>query len=64
MMKVFLFVVEGLIIKYHKASIETSVAKQYDNALVNVYYHWNTMYLFCRKEFFLESDLLKLKVRN
>ncbi|KAF0458252.1 zn-finger domain-containing protein [Gigaspora margarita] len=32
-MKVFLFIVEGLIKKHHKASIETSVAKHYDSAL-------------------------------
>ncbi|CAG8769862.1 13887_t:CDS:1, partial [Dentiscutata erythropus] len=38
MMKVFLFIVEGLIKKYHKASIEKNVAKHYDNTLVNIYY--------------------------
>src|SRR5277367_6509773 len=45
MMKVFVFVVEGLIIKYYKPSIETNVAKRYDNALFNVYYCWNKVYL-------------------
>ena len=37
-MKVFLFIVEGLIKKHHKASIEANVAKHYDNILVNIYY--------------------------
>src|SRR5438552_10584196 len=38
MMKVFLFIVEGIIIKHHKTSIRTNIAKQYDNTLVDVYY--------------------------
>src|SRR5271169_4316476 len=62
MMKVFVFVVEGLIIKCHKSSIETNVAKRYDNALVNVYYCWNKMYLCSRQEFFSESDLEEFEV--
>ena len=62
MMKVFLFVIEGIVMKYYKASIEIRVAKQYDKALVDVYYYWNKMYLFSRKEHFLESDLMEFKV--
>jgi hypothetical protein len=38
MMKVFLFIVEGLIIKHHKTSIRNDAAKRCDNALVDVYY--------------------------
>src|SRR3954463_7439090 len=57
MMKVFLFVVEGLIIKYHKTSIRNDAAKRCDNALVDVYYRWNKMYLYSRREYFLESEL-------
>jgi len=41
MMKVFLFVVEGIITKHHKPSVDTNDAKRYDNALVDVYYRWN-----------------------
>jgi hypothetical protein len=62
MMKVFLFVVEGIIIKHHKSSIEANVAKRYDSALVNVYYYWNKMYLCSRQESFLESDLEEFEV--
>ncbi|CAG8798303.1 2708_t:CDS:1, partial [Dentiscutata erythropus] len=61
MMKVFLFVVEGIIIKHHKISIEESVANRYDHVLVDVYYRWNKIYLFNRREYFLESDLVEFK---
>src|SRR3954454_11108307 len=57
MMKVFLFVVEGLIIKHHKTSIRNDAAKRCDNALVDVIYRWNKMYLYSRREYFLESEL-------
>jgi hypothetical protein len=62
MMKVFLFVVEGLIIKYHKSSIKISVAKRYDNALVTAYYQWNKMYLYGQRDQFSETDLEEFKV--
>lgn len=62
MMKVFLFVIEGIIIKHHKSSIEQQVAKRCDNALVNVYYRWNKMYLYSRREHFSESDLEEFEV--
>ncbi|PKK56859.1 hypothetical protein RhiirC2_799155 [Rhizophagus irregularis] len=57
MMKVFLFVIEGLIIKY---STEQNSKKQ-DDTLVDVYYRWNKIYLFSRKEYFLESELVEFK---
>ena len=38
MIKVFLFIVEGLIIKHHKESLSEHQAKQADNLLVNVYF--------------------------
>lgn len=62
MMKVFLFVVEGIIAKHHKLSIDAKVAKQYDRALVDVFYRWNKMYLYSRREYFSESDLEEFKV--
>ena len=62
MMKVFIFVIEGLIIKYHKEAISTNHAKQTDEALVNVYYRWNKMYLYSRQEYFLESELDNFEV--
>jgi hypothetical protein len=61
-MKVMLFVIEGIIIKHHKPSIETNHAKREDEALVNVYYYWNKMYLYSRQEHFLESELDNFKV--
>ena len=62
MMKVFLFVIEGIIIKHHKESMNANQAKRSDEALVNVYYHWNRMYLYSRREYFLESELETFKV--
>ena len=61
-MKVFIFVIEGLIIKYHKEAISTNHAKRVDEALVNVYYRWNKMYLYSRQEYFLESELDNFEV--
>ena len=59
MMKIFLFVIEGLVIKYGKTGKN---AKKQDDALVDVYYRWNKMYLFSRKEYFLESELVTYQV--
>ena len=62
MMKVFIFVIEGLIIKYHKETISTNHAKRADEALVNVYYCWNKMYLYSRQKYFLETELDNFEV--
>ena len=62
MMKVFVFVIEGIITKHHKSSIEPIIAKRYDSALVDVFYRWNKMYLYSRREYFSESDLEEFKV--
>ena len=62
MMKVFLFVIEDIITKHCKSSIESKVAKRCDNALVDVFYRWNKMYLYSRREYFLEENLEEFKV--
>ena len=62
MMKVFIFVIKGLIIKYYKEAISTNHAKRADEALVNVYYRWNKMYLYSCQEYFLESELDNFEV--
>ena len=62
MMKVFLFIIKGLIVKHHKTSINMSTTHWYNDALVNVYYYWNQMYIFSRWEHFLELDLEEFKV--
>src|ERR1044071_1297081 len=63
MMKVFLFVIEGIIKKHHKpTTVNTNDAKRYDNALVDVYYRWNQMYLYSRRELFTKTDLEKFEV--
>jgi hypothetical protein len=61
MMKVFLFVIEGIIKKHHKSTV-ANVANRYDNALVDLYYRWNQMYLYSRRDFFTETDLEKFEV--
>jgi len=48
---------DGIIIKHHKSSINTAKAKRIDNSLVDVYYYWNKMYLYSRREYFVESEL-------
>ena len=62
MMKVFIFVIEGLIVKHHKATISENQAIQADAVLVNAYYHWNKMYLYSCREYFLESELNDFEV--
>ena len=62
MMKVFLFVIERIIIKHHKTSIRTNIVKQYDNTLVDVYYSWNKMYLCSWRDQFLNADLEEFDV--
>ena len=57
MMKVFPFVIEGLIIKHRKELITENQAKKADELLVSVYYSWNKMYLLSRQEYFLEPEL-------
>ena len=46
MMKVFIFIIEGIIIKHHKDSMNARQAKLADKLLVDVFYHWNKMYLY------------------
>ena len=62
MMKVFIFVIEGIIVKHHKAMISENQACQIDAALVNAYYFWSKMYLYSRREYFLESELNDFEV--
>jgi len=62
MMKVFIFVIEGIIIKYHKESMNKNQAKRADKSLVKVFYCWNNMYLYSQREYFLESELETFKV--
>ena len=38
MMKVFVFVIEGIIIKHHKSSIELVVTKWLNSTLIDIFY--------------------------
>lgn len=61
MMKVLVFVIEGLIIKHCKSSIPFNTAKRLDNALVELYVSWNKMYLFSQHDSFSQTDLVEFK---
>ena len=63
MMKVFIFVMEGIVIKHHKHTIPENRAKKMDQMLVDAYYRWNKMYLYSRREHFSELDLKEFEVR-
>ena|SRR5579871_6478258 len=64
MMKVLVFVVEGLIIKHHNNALEIKDAaiKKLDEKLTNVYVYWNQMYLYSRQDNFSETMLTEFKV--
>ena len=62
MMKQLVFVIDGLIVTKHKPGLRSSLAKQYDNKLVNLFILWNRMYIFSRKESFTDSELDKFQV--
>jgi hypothetical protein len=62
MMKVFIFVIEGIVEKHHKEIISSNKAKRVDAELVDVYYLWCKMYLHSRREYFFESELDDFKV--
>jgi hypothetical protein len=62
MMKVFIFVIERIVIKYHKETISVNQAKRIDAELVHAYYLWCKMYLYSHREYFIESELDDFKV--
>jgi len=62
MMKQLIFVIDGLIVAKHKPELRSSLAKQYDCKLVDLFILWNRMYIFSRKESFTESELNHFQV--
>ena len=61
MMKVLVFVVDGLIVKHRKSSMSFNTAKHLDNALVELYVSWNKMYLFSQRDSFSDTGLVEFK---
>ena len=57
MMKQLIFIVDGLIIVKHKLGLKSSLVKQYDNKLVELFILWNRIYIFSCKESFTDSEL-------
>ena len=62
MMRQLVFVVDGIIVSFHKSNFTVNQAKNIDKKLVQVYVDWNKMYIFSRKDEFTESDLQTFKV--
>lgn len=62
MMKVMIFVVDGLFFKYRNQSMTEAMARRLDKALVDVYVNWNNMYMISRQSTFSESDLQDFQV--
>ena len=61
MMKVLVFVVDGLIVKHHKSRMSFNTAKRLDDALVDLYVSWNKMYLFSQRDSFSDTGLVEFK---
>ena len=62
MMKVMVFVIDGLFLKYRKKTLLESASRQIDKALVEVYVDWNKMYAISHQDTFSKSDLKVLQV--
>ena len=62
MMRQLVFIVDGIIITLHKPDHTVNQAKYMDKQLVQLYVDWNKMYIFSRKDEFIESDLKTFKV--
>jgi hypothetical protein len=62
MMKIMVFVIDGLFFKYRKQSMTEAIARQWDKALVNIYINWNKMYIISRQNTFSENDLQDFQV--
>jgi len=64
MMKIMIFVIDGLFFKYRKQSITEATARRLDKALVDVYVNWNNMYMISRQSTFSENDLQNFQVHS
>ena len=64
MMRQLVFVVDGIIKTKHKSDCTVNRAKNMDKKLTQLYVNWNMMYIFLRKDEFMESDLITLKYVN
>ena len=62
MMRQLVFVVDGIIKTKHKSDCTVNRAKNMDKKLTQLYVNWNMMYIFSRKDEFMESDLITFKV--
>ena len=61
-MRQLVFIVDGIIKTKHKSDCTVNRAKNMDKKLMQLYVNWNMMYIFSRKDEFMESDLITFKV--
>ena len=64
MMRQLVFVVDGIIVSLHKPNYTTNQMTNMDKKLVQLYVDWNKMYIFSRKDKFIELDLKTFKVNS
>jgi hypothetical protein len=62
MMKVMVFVIDGLGLKYQKINMSQRKAKDLNTSLINLYINWSLIYLMSRQDYLSEVELIKLKV--
>jgi len=64
MMKQLVFVVDDIIVAYHKPIYNMIQVTSMNKQLVQLYVDWNHMYLFSRRDEFTESNLKLLRFVN
>jgi len=62
MMKQLVFVVDDIIVAYHKPIYNMIQVTSMNKQLVQLYVDWNHMYLFSQRDEFTESNLKAFKV--
>ena len=61
-MKVTVFIIDGLILKYRKNNMTELNARKLDEDLINLYINWNVMYLMSHQNTFSTSQIEEFQV--
>ena len=61
-MKIMVFVVEGLILKYQKPNMSLGIAKGLNKNLIDVYINWYLIYLISCQDCLTKVELISLQV--
>jgi hypothetical protein len=62
MMKVMVFVIDGLVLKYQKTNMSQKQARDLNNYLIDIYINWSLIYLITRQDYLSKIELTKLQV--